>query len=84
MSLMSIIYLEKHEKRDRDWLLTLCQKPGWLGRLFRRKEKTFQVLGHNTVWHYFPSFRWCPTVLESWLSEVNERLEYLEKFKELK
>jgi len=66
----------KKSKNEFDIILTYEKKPGFLGRLFNRKTKTIEFIGHSTVWHSFPSFIRCEPSTEYWLSDVYEKIKY--------
>lgn len=50
---------------------------------FLRKQKEpyiKQYIGESTVWSEFPSFKSCGTRMDSWLNDLNNRLEYEKEF----
>lgn len=54
-----------------DELITMIQKPTWLGRLLGRKPHTLQYRGSCTVWHRYPTGdRAGKFVTESQLSNI--------------
>ena len=51
--------------------ITVVDEPGFFGKIFGVKAKTFVYQGSCTVWHQFPSGERAPTWLESFLSDAS-------------
>ena len=63
-------------------VITVEKRPGRLGRLFGKEPKRFEFIGSGTVWHHYPLFHRCGTLLEAELSQVYEWICYEESQEE--
>ena len=65
-----------YDSNSRNILLTVVERPGWLGRLFGFESQVHSFLGRCTVWHELPSYRRPGTFMESLLSDFETMAQH--------
>lgn len=61
----------QEEQTTPELQITVVDEPGFFGKLFGIRAKTFAYRGSCTVWHQFPSGKRAPICLEIFLCDAS-------------